>query len=50
MHSGQSHEAACRRAGGGGGKHTDGGETRGDKTEQKVDRTEAASITDAGRA
>lgn len=29
---------------------TDGGETRGDQTEQKVDRIEAASITDAGRA
>lgn len=32
------------------GGQTDGGQTRGDKTEQKADRTEAASITDAGRA
>lgn len=29
---------------------TDGGQTQGDKTEQKADRIEAASITDAGRA
>lgn len=49
IHSGQTSwvtQGSMQACGG----QTDGGQTQGDKTAQKADRIEAASITDVGRA